>query len=458
MSLESVAPPHSLHAEQSVIGGLMLDNDAIDRIGALNAESFYRHDHRLLFEAIRGLIAMQRPADVLTVHDRLSFSGKDQVAGGVAYLNDIASSTPSASNIGRYADIVREKALMRGLLSATNRVQEIVHESGRTASEMLDAAQNEIGKLAQTTIKKEPASIQEAMGRYVEGLDQRYHGAVENPAIPTGLKDLDALLNGGIRRGRSVTVGARPGMGKSAFAETIACHTSINGFSTLFLSLEMPEDEVTERAVANWGKVPTSALADPKSHMNESHWPGVTAAVQRATEAALFIDDTPALTLLDVVTKAPAVKRKRGLDLLVIDYLQLMVGLEEKRYQQIETITKGLKGLAKSLNIAVIALSQFSRDIEKRTSPHPKMSDFRDGGSIEQDSDILIGLYREEADKPDTEWKGCGELFVLKQRGGKIGKVMLTYLGEYTRFENFTGSMSAYETRSNKSKSRGFEG
>lgn len=448
------APPSSLNAEQGIVGGLLIDNGAIDRIGELKAEAFYHSDNRYIYEQIIRLIAQQKPADVFTVFDALAHSGSDVT---LAYLNQVSTAVPSAANVNRYADIVREKALMRGLLTAAGKVNELVACSTQSATYMLDAAQAEFGKLAESTVRKEPVSIQEAMTEYLNDLDERFHGKAPNPGIPTGLTDLDELLNGGLRRGALITVGARPGMGKSAFGETIACNVSDAGYSALFLSMEMPQHEVTERAVANWGRVSASALAAADSRLNQDSWERITVAATKASTAVMFIDDQPGLSLIEVLTKARAIKRKKGLDVLIVDYLQLMVGTEEKRYQQIEAITKGLKILAKTMNIAVIALSQFSRDIEKRPSPKPKSSDFRDGGSIEQDSDVLIGLYREEQDKPDTPYKGMAELFLLKNRQGKTGSVYATYIGEYMRFENHTGAKPD-ATSSSASQRRGFQG
>lgn len=437
--------PRSDDAEQAVIGGLMLDNEAVDRMGELPADAFFRAENRAAYATILSLIQQNKPADVLTVAD--ASSEVDMV-----YLHQVAASVPSAANIARYADMVREKALMRGVLAAASRIQEVVSEQGRSAAEILDMAQTELTGLSEKTVKKEPASISEAMTRYLNVLDERFEGGTKTLGLPTGLSDLDKLLNGGLRRGGLITIGARPGMGKSALAETIACNMA-SDYSVLFLSMEMPETEVTERAVANWGKVSASRLAT--ATLSGDDWPKVTAATARAQDAKLFIDDQAGLSLLEVTTKARGVKRKHGLDVLIVDYLQLMVGGEEKRYQQIEAITKGLKVLAKTLNIAVVALSQFSREIEKRPNPRPKPSDFRDGGSIEQDSDVLIGLHREEQDKPDDEnLRGFAELFLMKNRQGKTGQLALTYLGEYMRFENHIG---AYPSREQpKKQNKGF--
>lgn len=439
--------PRADDAEQAVIGGLCMDNDAVDRMGALPAEAFYNQQNRLIYGTILSLISQQKPADLLTVTDACP-----QI--DMAYLHGVIESVPSAANIGRYAEMVREKALMRGVLAAAGKIQELVTTPGGRAAEILDAAQSELSSLSEQTVKKEPASIREAMSRYIDVLDERFQGTAKTLGMATGLADLDKILNGGLRRGGLITVGARPGMGKSALAETIACNMSMD-HSVLFLSMEMPESEVTERAVANWGKVSASRLST--ATLTGDDWSNVTAAAGKAQESNLYIDDQPGLTLLDVTTKARQVKRRHGLDVLIVDYLQLMSGSEEKRYQQIEAITKGLKVLAKTLDIAVLALSQFSREIEKRPNPRPKPSDFRDGGSIEQDSDVLLGLYREEQDKPDQDnLKGYAELFIMKNRQGKTGQISLTYQGEWMRFDNHAGPRPQAPERPQR-RSRGFE-
>jgi replicative DNA helicase len=341
------------------------------------------------------------------------------------------------------------------MLQAASKVHEIV--SGTlTPAEKLDAAQAEFGKLAEATTRRESASIRDALKRYVDDLDRRARGEAKNPGIPTGLVDLDRVLNGGIRRGALVTIGARPGMGKSALGETIALNAAMSGYGVLFLSMEMPESEVTERAIANVGRVSVSALALAEERMGQTgNWAGVTRASRMLQDTNLHIDDEPGLSMLQVASKARAIKRRHGLDLLVVDYLQLMVGTKEKRHEQIEEITRNLKILAKVLNCAVLALSQFSREIEKRPVKRPILSDFRDGGSIEQDSDILMGLYREEQDNPDTDNKGYSELFVMKNRQGRPARISLTYLGEQMRFENFTGDVPVL--RSIKPHHQGFK-
>lgn len=443
MTHENTPNIKSIESEQAVLGALMLDPNAIDRIGTLRGEHFYQPAHRLIFEVIANLSARQVPVDVVTVYEQLQAIGQDERAGGLVYLNELTQNTPSVGNVGRYATTVRDRAMKRSLMLAANEIQGLVRaDGGLSAAETLDSAQAILGRLADQSSQKEAASISEAAARYIEDLDSRYHGEVLHPGIKTGLAELDALLNGGLRRGTLTTLGARPGMGKSALAGTIACNASTDdaGDVVLFLSQEMPESEVTERALAVWGSVPVTALSvGTAPALRDEHWPNITRAVQVAAEARLHIDDEPNLTLLDVVAKARATKRRHGLDLLIVDYLQLMAGTEDSRNAQLQTITQGLKVLAKSLDIAILALSQFSRDIEKRTDKRPKKSDFKDAGSIEQDSDILLGLYREEEDDPDTAWKGMGELFVMKHRRGRKGRICLTYQGEYVRFRDYTG-------------------
>lgn len=450
--------PSAIQAEQSVLGALLLDNDAIDRMGRLKAEDFYRADHRQLFEAITSLIAENSPADVVTVFDRLQARGAG--ADALVYLNKLAQETPSAANIGRYAESVRQASLKRGLLQGASQVQDIVVGGEGDAGEMLEASQAVFAKLADQTTHREPAAVSEIMSRYIEDLDARIHGEKPKAGMATGLTDLDKILNGGLHRGKLYIVGARPAMGKTALAMTIACNMAKAGRSALVLSMEMPDTEVIERAIGVWGEVSGTDLSMACGDLSDSQWKAVTKAATIAGEANLYIDDEPALSLLDVTTKARAVKRKRGLDILVVDYLQLMTGPEQRRIEQIENITKGLKVLAKTLNVAVVALSQLSRKVEERTDKRPLLSDLRESGSIEQDADVVLMLYREEQDRPETEWKGMGEVFVRKHRGGKTGEVRLTYQGEFTRFVNYSGPVVASyaERKQTGSKRRGFEG
>lgn len=450
-------PPHNLTAEHAILGGLLLDNEALDRLGDLEPAQFYHHGHRLIFEGVRSLILRSRPADVITVHDYLLTMGKAEAIGGMAYLNSLVESTPSLANIGRYAEIVRETALLRQLTGAADRVQQLVAERQQPAVELLDAAQAEFSKLALGAVQDEPVSISSAMVDFLDDLDGRVHGTVAHPGIATGIEALDEKLNGGPCRGDLVVLAGRPGMGKSALGQSIGCNNAEADYSVMLWSGEMPTKQVTGRSVANWGRVSSAKLNAAKPVLSADEWTRLTRAAQIAGEARFFVEDAPALTIQALAAKARTVHRKHGLDVLIVDYIQLMEGSEQNRTLQIEAITKGLKRLAKQLKIVVYALSQFSRDIEKRVNKRPMLSDLRDGGSIEQDADIVIGVYREEQDDPDTTLKGYAELYIMKQRNGTLGMVPAAYRGEYLRFEDYTGPAVTKSSTKGKRGRRTFE-
>lgn len=435
----AILPPHNLNAEEAILGGLLQDNETFDRLGDLEPAHFYHHGNRMVFEGARSLIMRARPADVVTVHDYLLTMGTAETIGGLPYLNSLVESTPSLANVSRYAEIVRETALLRKLAGAADTVQQMVLARQQPAAELLDAAQAEFGKLALGAVRNEPVSISDTMVAFLDDLNGRVQGKVAPAGIPTGIQELDDKLNGGPGRGDVFVIGARPGMGKSALAGSIGCNNAQAGYSVMFWSGEMPAKQVTGRAVANWGRVSASKLNAAKPQLSSDDWGRLTRAAQIAGDSKFYVDDEAGLTLQALSAKVRAVHRKHGLDVLIVDYIQLMEGSEQNRTLQIEAITKGLKRLAKQLNIVVYALSQFSRDIEKRVNKRPMLSDLRDGGSIEQDADIVVGLYREEQDDPDTELKGYAELYIMKQRNGTLGMVPAAYRGEYLRFEDYTG-------------------
>lgn len=419
------APPFAIEAEQAVIGGLLRDNGAVDRMGDLRPAQFYRQDHRDIFAEVIRQIASGQPCDVITVSLAMP-----KMVDGMRYLSDMAQSTPSSANISRHADMVRDRALRRGLIAATDEMAQLAFDPGaRSAVEVLDAAQSKLAALAETRTIREPVRVGDALTSHIEAMDRRYSG--EEIGIPTGFKWFDDMLNGGMKRGNLVILGARPSMGKSALAQNI-CTNSARDYSTLFCSMEMQQTELIDRAVSALGYIPLDALI--KGKMTDEQWSTYTATTISMRDMNFSIDDQPALTLLDVRGKARQVKRKQGLDLLVIDYLQLMSGAGDNRNSQIEEISRGLKALAKELNIAVIALSQLNRSIETRTNKRPLMSDLRDSGAIEQDADVIAFLYRDEVYDPETHMRGFADLIIAKNRQGKIGDVLLEYEGQYTRF------------------------
>lgn len=433
--------PQAVEAEQSVIGALLRDNGAVDWMGDLRAAHFLRHDHRLIFTEVLRQISAGVACDVISAGVALA----KVVPDCMAYLNSLQQSTPSAANIGRYADLVRDRALRRGLLAATSEMNELAfNPGGRTAAEVLDAAQAQLAALAETRAVCEPERASQAMFAHIDVLegrmDRKYTG------IATGFKGIDDLLTGGPNRGALVILGARPSMGKTALSLNIATNVA-RDHSVLFLSQEMQKGELLDRAIASLGHVPLTAVI--RGEMDQIQWNGFTSANLKLQDMNLFLDDQAALTLLDVRGKARAIKRKHGLDLLVLDYLQLMSGASgtDNRNQQIEEISRGLKALAKELNIVVLALSQLSRNAANKS--RPQLSDLRDSGAIEQDADIVMFVHRDEVDNPQTHLRGVADVFIAKNRQGRIDDVMLEYEGMYTRFDDRTRERPAAPTMNN---------
>ena len=427
MSHEIKPLPHSLEAEQSVIGALLIDNNALDRIGDLRAEHFFLSDHAVIFAEIAGHVSAGRSVDVVSLMVALS----DRVQDCGSYLNQMTQSTPSSANIARYAAIVRDKAIKRGLIAFGKDVSEEANGPAE-ATAMLDAASSRLEKLAEARVKQDPVRAGDDMLAYIEEIEQRLDGGVR--AIPTGYLDVDRKLSGGIRRGDLIVLAGRPAMGKTALAMNIAVNVA-HDYAVLFLSMEMPRSQLHDRNIASLAKIPLPHILEPAS-MTQQEWEHLTYATQKIRDLNLFIDDQGGLRLLDVRMKAKGVKRKHGLDLLVIDYLQLMEGEGDNRNAQIESITRGLKSLAKEIGIGVILLSQLNRKVEERTNKRPLPSDLRDSGAIEQDADAIMFPYRDEVYNPNTHDKGICEVIFPKVRQGEPGTVALTYIGQYTRFEN----------------------
>lgn len=414
-------------AEQSVLGGLLLDNDAYDRLGDLTAEHFYRGDHRAIFAEAKRLIEAGQPVDVITMSDKL------QGTTTLAYLHELAANTPSSANIGRYAEMVRSFAQRRALVDLAAEMRESAETPSQDLPQILDHLQSGLEKIAEQRVKSEPIKVGDDLTRYVEEMQKRAEG--QGPkAIPTGFTDLDRKMMGGIRRGELCIVAARPKMGKSAFAFNVALNVA-RDHSVLILSMEMPRDQIHDRNVAALGEIDLPRVIDPR-RMQDEDWTHLTAAMGQLQDMNLFIDDQGALRLMDVRLKARAVKRRHGLDLLVIDYLQLMEGDGDNRNAQIEQITRGLKALAKEMKIGIILLSQLNRSLEQRPNKRPMPSDLRDSGAIEQDCDMALFLYRDEVYNEHSRDKGICEVNVGLIRQGEPGTVGLAYIGRQTRFES----------------------
>lgn len=434
--------PHSIEAEQAVLGGVMLDNQAWDKIcDNLADEDFYRFDHRIIYRALQTLSSRNSPFDVLTVSEILKEHNELDKVGGEVYLFQLAKNTPSAANIVAYAKIVRERSILRQLISSANDIAESAFNvNGRDTAELLDEAERKIFSIAEQSSRGSgPLNVKEFLSKAVDRIDTLSHSGQTVTGLETGFSDLDQLTSG-LQKADLVIIAGRPSMGKTLLAMNIAEHAAIKFKKpVLAFSLEMPGDSLVMRMISSLGRIEQHRLRT--GQLEDQDWPRITSAVSMLSEAPLFIDDTPALSPAELRARARRLAREQGqLGLIVVDYLQLMQvpGMSENRTLEVSEISRSLKALAKELNVPVVALSQLNRSLESRSDKRPVMSDLRESGSIEQDADIIAFIYRDEVYYEDSPDKGIAEIIIAKQRNGPIGKVRLTFLGKYTRFENFT--------------------
>ena len=450
--LESLRiPPHSIEAEQSVLGGLMLDNSAYDRIADfVSAEDFYRFDHRLIFQHIVKLISASRPADVITVFESLSSAAKAEEVGGLSYLNALAQNTPSAANIRRYAEIVRDRGVLRKLISVSDEIAgNAFNPQGREVKQMLDEAESKIFAIAEEGARGSQGfvEIQPLLTQVVERIDELYNrdSASDITGVPTGMTDLDRMTSG-LQPGDLVIVAGRPSMGKTAFSVNIGENVAIeSGLPVAIFSMEMGGSQLAMRMLGSVGRLDQHRLRTGR--LNDEDWPRLTHAIQKMNDAQIFIDETPALSSIELRARSRRLSRQCGkLGLIIVHYLQLMSANSpgENRATEISEISRNLKGLAKELGCPVIALSQLNRSLEQRPNKRPVMSDLRESGAIEQDADLILFIYRDEVYNPDSPDKGTAEIIIGKQRNGPIGAVRMTFLGAFTKFENYTGAAPVY--------------
>jgi replicative DNA helicase len=451
-------PPHSVEAEQSVLGGLLLDNNALERILDLIGEhDFYRADHRLIWQRILRLIDEGKPADVVTVAESLENRNELDQVGGLAYLAGLAQNTPSAANIRRYAEIVRERAVFRRLAEVGGEISDSAfNPAGRTAQQILDEAESRVFQIKEEQAKGGQGflELQPILKEVVTRIDELYNR--DNPSevtgVATGYADLDARTSG-LQPGDLIIVAGRPSMGKTSFALNIAENVALlSKLSVAVFSMEMGAAQLVMRMLGSVGRLDQHKLRTGR--IADDDWPRLTHALGQLSEAPMYIDETGSLGAMDLRSRArrlssQCAKSGQPLGLIVIDYLQLMPGngKGENRATEISDISRSLKALAKELHVPVIALSQLNRGLENRPNKRPIMSDLRESGAIEQDADVILAIYRDEVYNADSPDKGKAEILILKQRNGPIGTVPLTFLGEYTRFENFAhgGSISSYE-------------
>lgn len=442
-------PPHSVEAEQSVIGGLLLENEALDKVAdILSAKDFYRHDHKTIFEHISRLIELNRPADIVTVAESLENKAELSGVGGIAYLGALAQSTPTAANIRRYAEIVHERAVMRQLVVVGSGIAESAYApNGRDAQQLLDEAEAKIFQIAEGGKRSTEGflDIKQLLPQVADRIDQLYSRDNQSDVtgVATGFSDLDEMTSG-LQGGDLIIVAGRPSMGKTAFSINIAENVALDTkLPVAIFSMEMGATQLATRMIGSVGRLDQHRMRNGR--LEDEDWEKLTTALGKLNEAPIFIDEGAGLTSFDVRARARRLHRQCGkLGLIVIDYIQLMSGAagrqSENRATEISEISRSLKSLAKELDCPVIALSQLNRSLENRPDKRPVMSDLRESGAIEQDADVILFIYRDEVYNPDSTDKGTAEIIVGKQRNGPIGRVRLTFLGQHTRFENFANS------------------
>ncbi len=444
-------PPHSDEGEQSLIGGLLLDNSAWDKVAdVVSASDFYREDHRLIFQHIARLIDKGKPADVVTVFESLQGADKVGQVGGLSYLNTLAQNTPSAANIRRYAEIVRDRAVLRRLVTVGDEIAtSALNPQGRDTKQILDEAESRVFQIAEDGARGRQGFIAldglltKVVERVQELFERDNHSDVTG--VPTSFTDLDRATSG-LQPGDLVIVAGRPSMGKTAFSLNVAEYVAIDqGLPVAVFSMEMGAAQLALRMLSSVGRIDQQRLRTGR--LTEDDWPKLTVAIQKMHEAPLYIDESPALNSLELRARARRLSRTVGkLGLIVVDYLQLMSGSSEgeNRATEISEISRGLKALAKELQVPVVALSQLNRSLEQRTDKRPVMSDLRESGAIEQDADLILFIYRDEVYNPDSSDKGVAEIIIGKQRNGPIGRVRLRFGGEHTRFDNLAPGASGY--------------
>ena len=433
-------PPHSNEAERSLLGGLMLDRRAWDQVADVVSDGdFYRHDHRLIFSAIGKLAEQDRPADAVTVSEQLDRDGELESAGGLDYLAQIVQDTPSAANIRAYGEIVRQRAMLRELIEIGGDIAASAHDNdGRSVDELVDQAEQRVFDIADRGQRRGQGfrALREVVSESVDRLDKLSRTEGDITGIATGYTEMDGMT-AGLQRGDLIVIAGRPSMGKTSLAINIAENAAIgNRIPTAIFSMEMSAEQLSFRMIGSIGRVNQSRLRT--GNLSEDDWPRINSAVSMMSSAPIFIDDTPALSPTELRARARRLKRRHDLGLVVVDYLQLMqvTGTNENRATEISEISRSLKALAKEIDVPVIALSQLNRSVEQRQDKRPVMSDLRESGAIEQDADVIVFIYREEIYDKETPRKGVADIIIGKQRNGPVGEFRLTFMGEFTKFEN----------------------
>lgn len=433
-------PPHSIDAEQSVLGGLMLAPDSWDSVSeAVVAGDFYRSNHQLIFETMAALIEAQQPLDVITLSEALQNKSQLEAAGGLVYLTELATNTSSVANIRAYADIIRERATLRQLISAANKLADAsFFPDGRDAQDIMADAERRLTEILEGRPKTGgPEAVNPLLKKTLDRIDELFHSDSSITGLSTGFKDLDEMTSG-LQRSDLIIVAARPSMGKTSFAMNLVENAVLRqDRPAVVFSMEMPSESLVIRMLSSVGKINQTRLRN--GDLQDEDWSKLSAAVAKLKDKNLFIDDTPALSPIEVRNRCKRIYREQGhIGLIMVDYLQLMrvPGLQGNRVEEISEISRSLKAIAKEFDCPVVALSQLNRGLEQRPNKRPVNSDLRESGAIEQDADVIAFIYRDEVYHEDTEQKGVAEIILGKQRNGPIGTCKLAFIGEFTRFEN----------------------
>lgn len=436
-------PPHSVEAEQSVLGGMMIANDSWDNIADVVSESdFYRGAHRQIFVQMDKLVEAGEPIDVITLSEALNNAGELEAVGGLAYLAELAKNTPSVANIRAYARVVRERSTLRSMIAVANQVSDnAFNAEGRDSGELLDEAERQIMQITEDRPNQGgPEEVNPLLKRAVERIDELFNSDGNITGVSTGFADLDEMTSG-LQRSDLVIVAARPSMGKTTFAMNLVEHAVLNGDKPVVVfSMEMPAESLIMRMISSIGRINQTKVRSGK--LDEEDWPKLTAAVSQLKDRPLFIDDTAALTPTEIRSRARRIAREHGeIGMIMIDYLQLMQvagGGSDGRTAEISEISRSLKTIAKEFNCPVVALSQLNRSLEQRPNKRPINSDLRESGAIEQDADVIMFIYRDEVYNEETQDKGVAEIIIGKQRNGPIGTSRLAFIGQFTRFDNLS--------------------
>ncbi|MEH6625847.1 MAG: replicative DNA helicase [Motiliproteus sp.] len=448
--IRAKVPPHSIEAEQSVLGGLMLDNNVWDQVAEiLTAEAFYRQEHRLIFKTMEKLLVLEQPIDVVTLSEELDRQGEQEQVGGLDYLVDLAKNTPTTSNIRAYAEIVSERAILRRLIGVASDISgSAFHTEGRSSAEVLDEAERAVFNIAESRAQDGgPQYVNPLLAKAVERIDELFNSNTSMTGLSTGFTDLDKMTSG-LQNSDLIIVAARPSMGKTTFAMNLVENALMGSDKpVLVFSLEMPAEGLVTRMLASLGRIDQTRVRDGK--LEEDDWPRLTTAVNMLKDKPLYIDDSAGLSPSEMRARARRIVREHGsMGMIMVDYLQLMSlkGAVESRTQEISEISRSLKALAKELQCPVVALSQLNRSLENRPNKRPVNSDLRESGAIEQDADVIMFIYRDEVYNEDTELKGRAEIILGKQRNGPIGTCHMAFVGKHSKFEDLAhGSYTDYD-------------